>query len=76
MFIANAHSFDVNMFVWLDETGTDKRDQFWKYGYALLRGVTPTYHRLLSREDMINAIASLSIDGMVSLKLVKGSNIL
>ena len=52
LFIAN---FNVNMFVWLDETGTDKRDQFRKYGYAL-KGVTPTYQRFLSRGERINAI--------------------
>ena len=71
-FIAHVLNFNVDMFVWLDETGTDKRDQFRKYGYAL-RGVTPTYHRLLSRGVRINAIACMSVDGMISLELVKGS---
>ena len=60
------------MFLWLDETGTDKRDQLHKYGYAL-RGVTPTYHRLLARGTRINAIACISLEGITALQLVKGS---
>lgn len=72
MYMAHIFNFDVNMLVWLDETGTDKRDQLRKYGYAL-RGVTPNYHRALSRGQRINAIASMSADGIMALELVKGS---
>ena len=72
MFFAHIVNFDVNMFVWLDESGTDKRDQFRKYGYAL-RGITPIYHRFFSRGERINAIACLSIESIVALELVKGS---
>lgn len=49
MYIAHIHNFDIEMFVWLDETGTDKRDQLRKYGYAL-RGVIPHYHRSLPED--------------------------
>ena len=49
-----------NMFVWVDETGSDKRDNIRKYGYAL-RGVTPTYKRLLARGQRINALAVLRV---------------
>lgn len=72
IFMAHSFQFDVNMFVWLDETGTDKRDQFRKYGYAL-RGVTPLYHRTLSRGERINAIAAMSSKGIVGLELIQGS---
>ena len=54
MYIAHILNFEVNMFIWLDETGTDKQDQLRKYGYAI-RGVTPHYHRLLTRGQRINA---------------------
>ena len=46
-FMAQTFLLKREMFVWVDETGTDKRDQLRKYGYAL-RGVTPVYHRFLS----------------------------
>ena len=74
MYIAHFYNFDVNMLVWLDETGTDKRDQLRKYGYAL-RGDTPHYHRLLSRGQRTNAIAcnTMCIEGIVALELVNGT---
>jgi transposase len=72
MYIAHIYNFDLNMLVWLDETGTDKRDQLRKYGYAL-RGVTPHYHRLLSRGQRINAIACMCKEGLVALELVNGN---
>ena len=72
MYIAHIYNFDINMLVWLDETGTDKRDQLRKYGYAL-RGDTPHYHRLLSRGQRTNAIACMCIEGIVALELVNGT---
>ena len=72
MYITHIYNFDVNMLVWLDETGTDKRDQLRKYGYAL-RGDTPHYHRLLSRGQRTNAIACMCIEGIVALELVNGT---
>lgn len=72
MYIAHTFNFDVNMFVWLDETGTDRRDQLRKYGYAL-RGVTPTYHRLLCRGERLNAIATMSVQGIVVVEVIKGN---
>ena len=50
--------YNVEAFVWLDETGTDRRDQLRKYGYAL-RGVTPVYHRILVRGDMSDTMQLL-----------------
>ena len=50
--MAQTFLFKREMFVWVDETGTDKRDQLRKYGYAL-RGTTPVYHRFLSRRDRV-----------------------
>ena len=72
MYFAHIYNFDTEMLVWLDETGTDKRDQLRKYGYAL-RGLTPHYHRSLSRGQRVNAIASMSMEGLVALELVDGN---
>ena len=57
------------LFVWVDETGCDRRDCMRKYGYAL-RGETPEYHRILVRGQRISAIAA---DGPVAIELRKGS---
>ena len=53
-----------NLLVWLDETGTDKRGQLRKYGYAL-RGITPVYTRFISKGERMNAIASMSTEGII-----------
>ena len=63
-FMAQTFLFNREMFVWVDETGTDKRDQLRKYGYAL-RGTTPVYHRFLSRGDRINAITAITSSGLL-----------
>ena len=68
--MAQTFLFKRDMFVWVDETGTDKRDQLRKYGYAL-RGVAPEYHRFLSRGHRVNAIAAITSSGLLALELTK-----
>ena len=50
----------------------DKRGQLRKYGYAL-RGITPVYTRFISKGERMNAIASMSTEGIIALEIVKGS---
>ena len=64
--------FTRDMFVWIDETGSDARDHMRKFGYAL-RGMTPTAHRLLARGQGVNAIAALASSGVVAIDLVLGT---
>ena len=45
-FMAHCLIFRKEMFVWADETGSDKRDAIRKLGYAL-RGVRPVCQRIL-----------------------------
>lgn len=66
--MAHCFLFTTDMFVWVDETGSDARDHIRKYGYAL-RGVTPTYHRFLCREQRINTIAAMSTSGILAIEL-------
>ena len=61
--------FRPDMFVFVDETGSDRRNSMRKYGYAL-RGMTPTTHRHLHRGTRINAIAGIATSGLVALHLV------
>ena len=71
-FMAQCSVFSRNQFIWVDETGSDKRDHVRKYGYAI-RGTTPVSHRLLARGQRVNAIAALSAEGIVAVDLVSGS---
>ena len=70
--MAQTFLFKREMFVWADETGTDKRDQLRKYGYAL-RGVTPVYHRSLSRGERINAMTAITSSGLLTVELTKAN---
>ena len=47
-YMAHCTLFRRDMFVWIDETGSDARDHIRRFGYAL-RGMTPTSRRLLVR---------------------------
>ena len=71
-FVAEVQFFNVDQFVWLDETGSDRRDHRRRYGYSL-RGVRPVCHHLLHRGQRVSAIAAIATDGLVALELVQGT---
>ncbi len=71
-FIAHCHLLNVDMFVWVDETGSDARNCARKYGYAL-RGTTPVSHRFLCRGQRTNATAAISSSGLIALELTTSS---
>ena len=52
--VPSRYVFHPDMFVFVDETGSDHRNCIRKYGYALLRMI-PTTHRLLRRGTRIKA---------------------
>ncbi len=60
------------MLIFLDETGSDRRDCMRKYGYSL-RGKPLVSHRLLIRGQRISAIAFMSMNGMLDCKTVNHS---
>ena len=68
-YMAQCTLFRRDMFVWVDETGSDARDYIRRFGYAL-RGMTPTSHRLLARGKRVNAIAALSSSGVVAVDII------
>lgn len=71
-FFAEVQFYDVHQFVWVDETGSDRRDHMRRFGYSL-RGESPVIHRLLHRGRRISAIAAMSIHGLMAYNLVHGS---
>ena len=70
--MADIFAYKKGMFVFIDETGSDRRDHIRRFGYAL-RGEAPVYHRLLARGRRISTIAAISCDGLLECELVTGT---
>ena len=64
--------YDPSMFIFLDETGTDRRDVPRKYGYSM-RGKPAHRHTLLVRGEHVSGIAVISVNGLLDISVVKGS---
>lgn len=71
-FMSEVMFFDVNQFVWVDETGSDRRDHIRKFGYGL-KGETPVSKRLLCHGERISAIGAISTEGLLAYKFMKGT---
>ena len=56
---------NVHQFVWVDETGSDRKNRMRNYGYSL-KGEPPVCHRLLYRGRRISAIAAMSTSGVMA----------
>ena len=67
-FMASVYTFPAEMFVWIDESGSDSKDQLRRYGYAL-RGERAVCRKLLVRGRRMSAIAALSSQGLIALEL-------
>lgn len=76
-FLRSQFAYDVSiyepeMLIFLDETGSDKRNTIRRHGYSL-RGKPLVSHELLVRGERISAIAFMSMNGMLDCKTVKHS---
>lgn len=71
-FLANILHYPRDFFVWVDETGSDRRDQLRKFGYSV-RGLPATCKRLLTRGTRVSAIVGMSSDGVEAYELSIGS---
>ena len=58
--------------IFVDETGTDRKDTLRKYGYSL-RGKPLKAQRLLVRGEHLSCIVAMSLDGIVAIKVTTGS---
>ena len=67
-FIAEAQLYRADMFVFLDESGTYRRDSLRKFGYSM-RGKCTRSHKLLVRGRRISVIAAMSSNGMLDYRL-------
>ena len=64
--------YKADMFIFLDETGTDRRNAIRKYAYSL-RGKPARSHKLLVRGERVSAIALMSCSGILDCRLVHGA---
>ena len=62
----------IIMFIFLDETGSDRRNALRKYGYSF-RGMPAVSHKLLIRGQHLSTIACISMEGILEYKTVQTS---
>ena len=70
-FSTDVSLYEPNSLVFLDETGTDSRDAVRTYGYSI-RGKPLQAQKLLVRGEHVSAIAAMSMNGIIGLKIVRG----
>ena len=68
-YILDISMYSSDMFIFVDETGADRKNQLRKYGYSL-RGRPAVNHALLVRGERVSAIACMSINGILDVKMV------
>lgn len=71
-YAAEVALYNPDMFIFLDETGSDRRNALRKYGYSL-RGIPAVSHKLLIRGEHLSTIACISMEGILEFQTVKSS---
>ncbi len=71
-FASDVSMYKPEMLIFIDETGSDRRNCIRKHGYSL-RGKPLVTHRLLVRGKRISAIAMMSVNGMLDCKTVENT---
>ena len=64
-------NMSANTFIWVGETGSDKRHALRKYAYSL-RGVTPINYCLYTSGRQISVISAISTRGVEDVYLAEG----
>jgi hypothetical protein len=62
-FMEEMHYITTNMIVWLNKTGSDRRNERRKRGYHL-RGMTPTDFRFTVRGERLSSLGIISTRGV------------
>ena len=71
-FVSDVSLYEPEMLIFIDETGSDKRDSLRKYGYSM-RGRPAKSHKIISRGKHVSAIAMMSMNGILDVDIVHGS---
>ena len=70
--MAEVSMFSADMFIWIDETGSDRRKEIRRYGYSL-RGIPPSPCQLRVSGSRISAIPVLTTRGIESVYTTTGT---
>ena len=71
-FVSDMSLYEPEMLIFIDETGSDRRDSLRKYGYSL-RGKPIKSQKLLLRGERLSAISFMSVCGILDCKVVRGT---
>lgn len=71
-FMAEMMTYDPEMFLWIDETGCDRRKLIRDYGYGI-RGIPPIDHTLMLSGKRYSIIAIMSTDRVEDIYIHKDS---
>ena len=71
-FIVDVSVYTTDMLVFIDETGTDRRNTVRNYGYSL-RGKPLKNPTLFVRGERVSAIACISTAGLLDVKTLTGT---
>ena len=72
IYAAEMSLYDAEMFVFLDETGSDRHNALRKRGYSW-RGKPAISHKLLVRGEHLSTIACISVEGVLECTTVTNS---
>lgn len=71
-YMAEIIYYPGDFLVWLDETGSDKRDHIRKFGYQI-RSLPPICHRFLARGTRVSAISAICSEGLLAHDILSGT---
>ena len=71
-FMAKISMFNLEMIIWVDETGSARRNSVRSYSYSLKR-MRAVSHELRVSGKRINAIGAMSTEGMEDVYIVEGN---
>ena len=72
-FTSEVPVYSPEMLVFIDETGTDRRNLVRKYGYSM-RGKPLRNHSFFVRGECVSAIACISMAGLLDVKTLTGTS--
>ena len=72
MLVSEVSIYTADMFIFLDETGTDRRDALRRYAYSW-RGLPALAHKLLVRGQYLSSIAIMSSSGVLDCQVAQGT---
>lgn len=71
-FMAEISMFEPEMIIWVDETGSSRRNAVRSYGYSL-KGMRAVSHKLSVSGRRINAIGAISTEGLEDVYITEGN---